>query len=943
MKNYFFILIVFAVCIAVNSLHSQEKKSINYNDLLRPLPRDSSITFGRFQNGLTYYIRANHKPEHRAELRLVVRVGSLMEDDDQRGLAHVVEHMAFDGTEHFKKHELINYLESIGMRFAADLNASTGFDETIYMLQIPTDADSIIQKAFQMLEDWSHAISFNDDEIERERKVIIEEWRLGRGADARIRDKQLPLLFRNSRYADRIPIGDVHTLETFKHDVLKRFYRDWYRPDLMAVIAVGDFDPKKIQQLVEHHFSHLTNPRMERRRVFYPVPDHADTVFAIASDSEATSSGFSIYYKHELLPQGRFGDYRRQIVEALYSGLLNQRLSEIAQKPDPPFLYAYSSNGPLVRTKEAYTLSAAVKENGIVQGMATILTEALRARQYDFTSTELARQKEAFLNSMENAFKERDKTESDSYAEEYVRNLLTDEPIPGIAFEYELYKAYIPEIRLEEIKQIANQFITNKNIVIAVDQPEKSGIIPPTASELGAVLDSINHIKIQTYLDTVSDKPLITRSTVPGKVIYQDEHPELGVTEMTLSNGVKVILKPTDFKNDQIEFVSFSSGGTSLLADSDYIPGITASSIIDQGGLGNFDLISLGKKLSGKLASATPYIGEFDEGISGSSSVKDAEIMFQLVYLYFTAPRKDSAAYLSYLSKMETMLMNRGSDPEAVFEDTLQVTMSQYHPRRLPWTLETLRKMSLDRSYEIYKQRFADASDFTFVFVGNFTFDFLKVFIEQYLGSLPAINRNDHWRDNGVRPPKGVIEKILKRGVDPKSEVRLIFTGPFQWSIMDRFDLNALVNVLRIKLREILREDKGGTYGVAVDAEPDLKPIPEYSLSISFGCNPNRADELTKTVFLQIDSIKNSLIDRSYIEKVMESERRERETSLKQNEFWLSSLQFYSQYNEDPDQILTFEDRLRKLTPEMVQDAANKYLDVKNYVKAVLLPQESKK
>ncbi|MFI5253547.1 MAG: M16 family metallopeptidase [Bacteroidota bacterium] len=942
MNKIIITILVFIALFGVGRIAAQENSAGDYTDLSKSLPLDSTLIVGKLENGLRYYIRTNHKPEHRAELRLIVNAGSLMEDDDQRGLAHVLEHVAFDGTEHFKKHELTNYLESVGMRFGPDINASTGFDETIFMLEIPTDSASIVQNAFRILEDWSHALSFDSTEIDKERKVVIEEWRLGRGADARMRDKQFPLLFKNSRYAERLPIGDVHTLETFNHDLLMKFYHDWYRPDLMAIVAVGDFDKNVIEKLMREHFTHLINPPNERPRVVYPVPDHVDTIFAIASDSEATSSEFGIYYKHEIRPQSTHGDYRRQLVEALYSGIINSRLGEISRKPDPPFLYGYSSNGTLSRTKETYILGAGVKDNGILRGMAALLTEAARARQNGVTPTELERQKRDFIRSMENAYNERDKTESQSYAEECVRNYTSGEPIPGIAYEFELYKAYIPGIQLAEVDDIASKFISRNNMVLTINQPEKNTIISPAITELKMLLDSIGHLTVPAYIDTVSDKPLLSAQPVPGKIIEQINRTNLGITEWKLSNGVRVILKPTDFKNDEIDFVSFSPGGTSLAADSDYIVASTAGSIIDQGGVGNFDLITLSKKLAGKLASATPFIGSLEEGISGNSSVKDAETMFQLVYLYFTAPRKDSSAFLSYQTKMKSALENRSADPESDFEDTLQVTMAQHHPRRMPWTLDILKKMNLERSYSIYKDRFANASDFTFIFAGNFNTDSLKPLVEKYLGGLPSLKRHEHWRDEGVRPPKGVVVKTVKRGVESKSEVRLIFTGPFKWSPMNRFELNALVSVLRIKLREALREDKGGTYNVGVSGNPSLEPIPEYSLSISFGCDPKRVDELTKTVLQQIDSVKNFPVDGSYIEKVKEIQRRERETGLKQNDFWLTFLQFYYRYNEDPGQILTLEERLKKLTPSMVQAAAKKYFNVQNYVKAVLYPQDTK-
>ena len=904
------------------------------------LPVDSNVITGKLANGLTYYIRANKKPEKRAELRLAVNVGSVLEDDDQRGLAHFCEHMAFNGTKHFKKQELVNYLESVGMSFGADLNAYTNFDETVYMLKIPTDSASIVGKAFQILEDWAHDASYDDDEIDKERGVVIEEWRLGRGAEARMRDKQYPVLFRNSRYSVRMTIGDKRTLETCSHETLKKFYRDWYRPELMAVVATGDFDPREIEGMIKSHFAGIPAAVNARERILYPVPDHDEPLFAIASDSEATSSRVGIYYKHDPEPSGTVGDYRRSIVEELYSGILNNRLSELSRSSDPPFLFAFSGSGRFVRTKDVYFLSAGIKDNGIEQGLNAILTEAERVKKFGFDSTELDREKKETLRSMENAFNERDKTESSNYADELVRNFLTGEPVPGIGYELQLYRELLPGISLGDVDRLAGKWIIDKNRVVLVNLPEKKGLTPPTDGELAAVFASVGGTAIAPYVDRVSNQPLIQSPPKAGSIVGRKETKELGTTEWKLSNGARVILKPTEFKNDEVDFTAFSPGGSSLAPEKDFIAVSTASSIVKQSGIGQFDETELEKLLAGKLVRVSPYIGELDEGLSGGSTPQDVETLFQLIHLYLTSPRSDTAAFRAYKERVRSFLQNRSAQPEAAFSDTIQVTMSQYHPRRRPWTLATLDEMSLQSSLEEYRERFADISGFTFVFVGNLDLAVLAPLVETYLGSLPPLNRNDRWKDIGISPPKGVVEKSVKKGIEPKSQVRIMFTGPFEWSQEHRHQIQSMASVLEIKLREVLREEKGGTYGVGVSAVPTHYPAERYSLSVSFGCAPERVDELVKAAFGQIDSLKNFEPAETYIQKVKEIQKREREESMKENGSWLRALQFVYSNQEDPMSILTYQRLIDKLSAKEVQDAAQRYFNLKNYVKIVLYPQE---
>jgi zinc protease len=934
-----FAVLVTALFLMPTDATSQQEISIP-DDLTHRLPVDEKIKVGKLENGLTYYVRVNKKPENRAELRLVVKTGSVLEDDDQQGLAHFAEHMAFNGTAHFEKQELVDYLESIGMRFGPDLNAYTSFDETVYILQIPTDTLQIVETAFQILEDWAHAVSFSDEEIEKERGVVIEEWRLGRGADARMRDKQLPVLLKNSRYAERLPIGKKEILETFDPEKLRRFYSDWYRPELMAVIAVGDFDPVWIEELILLRFTNLSNPPAAREHPIYPVPDHGETLFAIASDPEATSSSVTVYYKHDVTPEGTIGDYRSQLTEILYNNLLNERLQELTKKAAPPFLYGFSDKGRFIGSKDAYFLGAAVKDNGIELGLETLLTEAARARQFGFTQTELDRQKKAMLRSIERAYNERDKTRSGVYAAEFIRNFLYDEPIPGIEYEFELFKKFVPELTLEEVNRLAGAWIRDENRVIMADSPEKEGVIIPGENDLVAVFEKTSKKEIEPYEDKFLDQPLLSSLPSAAEIVESREIESVGVKEWTLANGVIVVLKPTDFKNDEVLFAAFSPGGHSLVSDDNYIAGVTSSMLAREAGYGDFNLIELQKLLTGKVVRVSPYITELYEGISGSASPQDLETMFQLIYLTATSPRLDSTAFQSVQSRLKGFLQNREARPETAFEDTLQVTLAQYHSRRRPWSEQTLDRMDLQKSFEIYNNRFADFGDFTFLFVGNFDRETIEPLVETYVGGLPSRNREETGKDVGVRPPRGIVQKMVRKGLEEKSQVRFVFTGPFEWNATNRYVIGSMASALRIKLREALREDLGGTYGVGVNASTSQFPVEDYSLAISFGCSPDRVDELSKEVFNQIDSLKLYGADELVLTKVKETQRRERETNLKRNGFWLSVLQFYYQHGIEPESIWEFDERVEKLSTENIRAAAQKYFDMDNYVKVVLLPEQ---
>lgn len=905
-----------------------------------PLPVDPLVEIGRLDNGLTYYIRANHKPENRAELRLVVRAGSVLEDDDQLGLAHFIEHMAFNGTEHFEKQELIEFIESIGMQFGAHLNAYTGFDETVYKLRVPLDDSEVVEKAFLVLGDWAARVTMDPEEIELERGVVIEEWRSRRGAGARMLDKQIPILFEGSKYATRLPIGEKEILETFEHDTLARFYRDWYRPDLMAVIAVGDFEPSRIRTLIHTHFGELPNPDSPRSRDSFPVPDHEETLFAPATDPEASRSTLQMVYKHPVTKTETITEYRKDLVESFYNLMLNKRLSELTQEASPPFLSAYSAKGRYVATKDAYAQHARVKEGQYEKGLDALLTESERVKRHGFSQAELDRSRVELGRQIEAAYKEREKTQSGAYASEYVGHFLRGEPIPGIENELELYTRVAPGITVEEVSQAARTWITPSNRVVLINGPEKDENSLPSLDRILEMIEEVASRSVEPYDDKVLDSPLLPQTPDGGRVVSSNRYPDLEVDVWTLSNGLQVYLKSTDFKNDQVLFSAFSPGGHSLAGDEIFTPATTADAVISQSGIGAFGPIELQKKLADKVVGVSPSIGELWEEIRGSASPEDMETMFQLIYLYFTSPRKDEKAFQSLQARLTGYVENRLAQPGAVFMDEVRVALSQGHFRRRPMSTEIIGEMDLDSSIEFYTDRFSDAGDFTFVIVGNFDSEGIKPFVETYLGGLPGGARQETWKDVGVRPPTGLVDVRVEKGKEPKSQVVLRLTGEAEWSLLSNYELKSTLSVLSIKLREKLREELGAVYSVGASGEIGRIPYEHFSVAVGFSCAPDNVDSLIEAVFEEMDRLKEEGPQLEDLAKVKETQLRNRETQLKRNDFWSGAIRYSLMNDLDPKIILTYEDRVKNLTAEVVQETARKYFDRENCLRGILYPDE---
>jgi zinc protease len=928
-------VVALATCLAAQTqiAHSQT--------LTDPMPVDPQITMGKFANGMRYYIRANKKPEKRAELRLVVKAGSILEDDDQQGLAHLVEHMAFNGTKHFPKNEVVSFLESLGMRFGADINAYTSFDETVYILTVPTDKPEMMDRALLILEDWAHNLSFDPTEIEKERGVVMEEWRLGRGAGRRMLDKIFPVILKGSRYADRLPIGKPEIIQNGKQERLKQFYADWYRPDLMAVVAVGDFDKAAMEKMFTNHFASIPAATSPRPRQTYDVPDHSETAYAIATDKEANTTSVEI---DTLLParaEGTVGAYRQKTVDRLFSGMLSSRFSEIAQQPNSPFIAAFAGRGSFfARSKDSAVLTALVKEDAIERGLDTLLTEAERVARFGFTVTELQRQKQSVLRNYERNAIEKENRESGSRADEYVRNFLVNETLPSADDEYALHKRFLPEVTLEEINKLAREWFPDRNRMVVVRAPEKTGLVIPDQPKLAAVIKATSAKDLKPYVDTIASATLLDSMPTPGKVSKSVTKESVGITEWELSNGVKVVLKPTTFKEDEILLRATSPGGTSLAGDKDYIPASTATQVITAGGVGKFNIIDLRKLMTGKVASVTPFISEIQEGLNGSSSRKDLETMFQLIYLRFTAPRADPNAFNAQVAQMKALLGNQVAVPEFAFSNALMSARYQNHLRRRLSTPEMIDEWNLDKSLAFYKDRFADASDFTFVFVGSFDLATIKPLVERYLGSLPSIRRKESWKDVGVRPPSDVVVKRVEKGVEPKSLSAIVFSGPFEFDQMHRVGMRAMAEILQRRLLETIREDLGGTYSISASPSYERVPNPTYSITITFGSAPTRTEDLIKRVFQEIEALKvNGPTDQQVTDE-KETLLRDFETSSKLNNYLVSQISLRYENGEDPAALWLMPDNYKKIDKAMIQEAAKTYFNTNRYVEVMLFPEK---
>ena len=914
------------------TMAQQTKKSV-------PLPLDPAVRTGRLPNGITYYIRHNEEPKNQVLLYLVNKAGSVLEDEDQRGLAHFMEHMNFNGTRHFPHNALVDYLQKAGVRFGADLNAYTGFDETVYQLPIPSDKPALLKGGIEIMRDWAQEATLDQAEVDKERGVVLEEKRLGKGAQERMRRLYWPTLLNNSRYATRMPIGIDTVLNNFKRPQLQRFYRDWYRPDLQAIIIVGDINADSLVKVVKTTFADLKNPSHEKARENYSIPLTGKNQFIAVTDKEMPATVAEVIIKHKQLPLITATDYRNMIIRQLFNQMLGERYGALSRKADIPFVQGSAAISDFIGGLDSYSATIVAKPGELEQGVKAVWRETERVRLFGFTATELARAKKSYQSAIETIFQERNKTNSQNYVNEYQEYFLKGTAAPGIQAEYNFTAKDLPGITLAEVNTLAAAYIKDTNRDILLMAPEKDKNSLPNESIFSNWLKAIAGEQLQPYRDQTNDQPLLAFQPVAGKIVSEEHDQKLNITQITLSNGVKVVLKPTTFKNDEILFNGFESGGTSLYSDADYQSANNAGLIIAAGGAGNYTTDQLTRYLAGKELNVGPYINERFEGISGRATKKDLENALQLVYAYFTEPRKDTAIFRGIMAKSKASLFNRGNDPSAVFNDTVTAVLGNYNYRRTGPSMEKLSRINLDRCFQIYRERFADASGFTFTFTGSIDIATFKPLLEQYLGALPGTNAHETAKDLNITPPEGKIEKKVYKGSEPKATVILDFSGVFNYSAENKVMLDALKECLEIRVLQRLREEESGAYSPGVFANTSKLPRQRYNFVIQFGCAPENVDKLIASTLDEIRKLKTAGPPQENIDKWRMETKTARLTQLQTNNFWLNYLTGQLQSGEDLNDVNSYDQLLEKINPEAVKALAGECLKGNNYIRLVSLPE----
>jgi zinc protease len=855
----------------------------------------------------------------------------------------MAEHMAFNGTTHFKKNEIVSFLQDIGVGFGNDLNAYTSFDETVYILPIPTEKPGNLEKGFQVLEDWAHNVTYLNEDIDGERAIILEESRLGKGANDRMFKKILPGLFEGSKYGQRLPIGQDSIIKNFKHDVIKRFYKDWYRPDLMAVVVVGDIDPAKAEAMVRKHFSGLTMPANPRKREYATMPPYTVNNAVVVTDKEATSYFVAINYppfKQET--PTTIGHYRKYLVNQIYTTMLNQRLQELTQKQNPPFVFGQVGFDSYGRGYGSFNAMASAGTGDPKKALEALVEEIERVKRFGFTAAELERTKKTIIANLERSYNNRDKTESENLVDEYVNHFLDQEPIPGIEKEFAYAKELLPGVTIEEVNAVSNKYKDEKNRFVYLAGPDPAANASlPKENDLLAAIDAKEKSNITAYEEKAVAATLLSKEPKAGKVVSKTTNAVLGTTELKLSNGVTVTLKPTTFKNDQILMGATRHGGKNNYGLADKYNAEYATAVVGAMGVGEFSPVDLRKALAGKTAVVNPVFSGISEGVRGNSSVKDLETLFQLTYLYFTAPRKDTALFRSYIQRNKSQFAAISANPQAAFLDTLYKTMFNNNPLApvvVP-NSANFDKVDIDRALAIYKERFGDASGMGFVFTGSFKEEEIIPLIEKYLASLPATNKKFTFTDNKVRTITGKNTMTVNKGKEQKSLILAFYTGEMPYSEDMELKTQALSEVLNIRIIEELREKIQGIYGGGTFAGLEKYPYANYSFAVQLPCGPEKVDTLLKAVKKEFNEIVQHGPDTSYLNKVKRQWIEQYRTNIKENNTWLTQLLEYKLQGGDPDRFVNYEKYVEKLTPKDVQQAAKLILAGKNEFVAVQMPE----
>lgn len=904
------------------------------------LPLDPTVRMGTLSNGFRYFIKANRFPENRAVLYLANKVGSILEEESERGLAHFMEHMNFKGTTHFPKNALIDYLEKAGVKFGADLNAYTSYDETVYQLPLPTDDQELWKNGMQIMRDWAAEATLDSDEFEKERGVILEEKRLQQTAAGRMREKYMPTLYNYSRYANRLPIGLDEVIQQADISVIRDFYKRWYRPDLQALIVVGDIDVDQVESQIIKLFSDLKlheNP-LERKRYTIPLIDTLR--FVEAKDKEYSNINIDVIFKRRAEAVIDEAGFRGNLVRDMANSLIASRIQEIMRRGSKPFAGLSMGASPFIANLESFNIRVSLLPNKLTEGFRAAWTEVQRINRYGFSSEELKDVKDKLAARIKIQESEKDKISSSNLLEDYLNYFLTGDAFLSIDQKIKLTRDFLDQINVTDVNQYISDYLAEKDQVILVLGTDKEGLKLPDKSAVLGWITEASTVDIAPYTQDRTAVQLFDKMPLSGKIIHEGNIPAVEIHHWTLSNGVKVYAKPTTFKNDEILFTAFSPGGSSLYSDADYYSSVNATAFVVNSGLGKLNSSQLSQFLNAKAVQVMPYIGEREEGFNGASIGKDFGTGLGLLHLYMTGSNLDTARFRIIMDRSEEAMKNRAEDPKRAFTDTVGNILGSYHFRRQPGSLATLKQIKLDRVHTIFKERFANAADFTFVFVGNFNVDSLKLLTEQYLGNLPSSNVIEKAKDLGIRVPEGKMRRDLHAGKGDKGIVQLVYSGKYNFNAQNNLHLDALKACIDFRLIERLRKQESGVYSPQVQLTKTKQPLGFYAIVINFECDPNRKDELIKAVEEELLKIKNEGLKQEELDKFVAEEIRSYELRSKSNQFWLNYVKVQLENREPLQSIFSYSEHLKRQNLSAVNTAVRKLICINNEIIVTLSPDK---
>ena len=928
-----FLLPVLLIALTVCGCNRDNKK----------IPVSDKVLTGKLSNGLTYYVRHNEEPKERASFYIIQNVGAILENDDQNGLAHFLEHMAFQGTENFPDKGIIETLQRHGVSFGGNINAYTAQNETVYNISaVPTTDVTLVDTCLMVLHDWSHYLTLDKEEIDGERGVISEEWRTRRNPSFRIGLQINPVIFKDSQYAKRDVIGDYNIINAFEPQTLRDFYHDWYRTDLQAIAVVGDIDAEATVAKIKEMFEPIPAVENPKERIEYEIPAHDEMYYVVGTDKESTASTVKIL---TILPNKRndkenYSYLREGLLASFFNSMVANRLSEIMQQSDPPYLGGSIGYGGLVRNYASYTCSAVVKPNEETEALKTILVENERIKRYGFSDSELKRVKADLLSAMETSYKQRDKFKNESFISDIKDNFLLGEPL----FEYEVYYDYvtktIPKITVKEIMDYAQPWFTKKNQVAVITGPDDVQHL--TEDEVRGIINVVEGDEsILPFEDEFIGQDLVSEDLKGSKIKEVVPVELFDAEEWILENGVKVVYKKADYEKESITLYGHSYGGTALYDVKDLPNAENAAVFTNAYGVGEFNTIALGKALAGKMVSCSTSIGANEETVTASSTPQDLETMFKLLYLRFTSPRMDEEKYQSILNQNLASVDKLCKNPNKIIQDSIDFITSNYSKRTQPLSRKYLESLDMKKMNQIYKERFANAADFTFFIVGNVDAKDLKPLVEKYLGSLPTSDKKEEWVDNNVRAPKGVVKKVIPVKMEtPKSLVVTSFRKEMPYNLHDMYCNNVLRGILDLRYTENIREKEGGTYGVSVSSDASKQPIEVYTMTMTFNCDPDKADHLKSLIYAEIEKIKKEGVKQEEISKITKKMLKDFDQSKPHNSYWMSVITTYYIYDINNNDPADFEDIVKNMTPADIQDFVNRMFDNPDNLDIIFTPKK---